>query len=112
MTTLERVAAAILFEQEFGRDEKLREANKGWGELMIGAGSEPHSGDCTKQPWACNACLRETYLDIARAALEALKYADGHDEARLLEVSAKERVEAVSLSLAWDAMIDAILEGK
>jgi hypothetical protein len=24
-----------------------------------------HSGDCTKQPWSCEACFVQTYLDLA-----------------------------------------------
>ena len=45
----------------------------------------------------------------ARAAIEAMKYQDA-DESSLIKVSNAERVEAVTLSLAWDAMIDEALK--
>jgi hypothetical protein len=48
-------------------------------------------------------------VDDARAVLQAIKYEDGTDESVLIDVSNKYRIEAVSLSEAWDAMIDAAL---
>lgn len=51
----------------------------------------------------------EFFRDIARAVLTAAKYEDGTDESRLIAVSNQFRVEAVSLSEAWDGLIDTIL---
>lgn len=52
------------------------------------------------------------HLPAARAALEAMKYEDGADEDRLVAASNQYRVEAVSLSQAWDHMIQAALDEK
>lgn len=54
--------------------------------------------------------VRENYMRLAHAAFEAMKYVDGVDEGRLIDVSNAHRVEAVTLALAWDAMIDAALQ--
>lgn len=48
----------------------------------------------------------QSRLSVARAAMDAMKYADGTDESILLAVSKVEQVEAVSLIGAWDALID------
>ena len=34
--------------------------------------SGDHSGDCTKDPWTCRACLAEEAVGVASAQLEAL----------------------------------------
>jgi len=52
---------------------------------------------------------KNAYRAQVQAVLTALKYEDGTDESRLIEISNKYRVEAVSLSEAWDGLIDAIL---
>ena len=49
------------------------------------------------------------YIDMARAAMTAMKYVDGTDEPNLITVSNEEHVEAVSLIMAWDGLIDAAL---
>lgn len=49
------------------------------------------------------------WVPSARAAMTAMKYVDGTDEANLITVSNEERVEAVSLIMAWDGLIDAAL---
>lgn len=47
--------------------------------------------------------------ELARAAMRAMKYADGTDEGMLCAISASEAVDPVSLACAWDRMIDAAL---
>ena len=49
------------------------------------------------------------HVSEARDAMTAMKYVDGTDEPNLITVSNEERVEAVSLIMAWDALIDAAL---
>lgn len=49
-------------------------------------------------------------LAPARAALEALRYVDGDDEADLIEISNRYRVEAVTLSEAFDGYL--VLTGR
>lgn len=57
---------------------------------------------------AISAALRQPHsrLDLARAAIEALKYVDGADEDDLVTVSNLCRVEPVSLSEAIDAYLE------
>lgn len=45
----------------------------------------------------------------AEAAIKALFYQDGTDEERLIRVATSERVEAVSLALAWDELLLGVL---
>lgn len=63
----------------------------------------------TNPEWWADIPVDDEDRAAARAALEAAKYVDGADEARLIKVSNAERVEAVSLSLAWDGLIDEAL---
>jgi hypothetical protein len=69
----EELAALLLDADEFGNDEKARVLNEGWAARLLAAGKDqPHSGDCTKQPWTCIRCQRETWLSAARRVLARL----------------------------------------
>ena len=88
---IERVAAAICE----GMAAHLQDADG----LSVQNGRLFISGaDCHVDPTA-----------LARLAVEAMKYRDGADEDALIKASNAERVEAVSLAMAWDAMIEEVL---
>jgi hypothetical protein len=53
--------------------------------------------------------VRNMRVESARAAVRAMKYEDGADEVALLKASNQEKVEAVSLIMAFDAYLDAVL---
>lgn len=53
---------------EWGDDvyEPIGEAIARWSPLFAEAYSDPHYGDCTKQPITCMRCMREDYMDRAQ----------------------------------------------
>lgn len=69
---------------------------------------DPHLPWATWEELSPAAIAKE--IECARAGMTAMKYVDGTDEDVLIEVSNAERVEAVTLVLAWDALLDAHLD--
>lgn len=61
-----RVAVAILNAEELPNIA-------GWAPNGLrAAAAEAHSGDCTKQPWSCNACIAQKAIEVAEAAIFAM----------------------------------------
>ena len=96
MDAVERVARAIS-----GQDEA------GWNALPANDRERLYGGG----KWVDVGRTRDDYIQDARAALTALKYEDGADEAALIQASHVVRCDPVAISEAWDAMIDAHLAG-